>query len=177
MTRFLCNPPSFMSREQFLTRFGSIYERSPWVARSLFKSGLEPGHDEVDGLAGAMAGVVETAGSERQLELLRAHPDLAGKLALTGDLTTASTSEQASAGLDCCTPDELDIFQNLNDQYNSKFGFPFILAVRGRSRTEILEVFRKRMDNDLIDEQREALDQVHRIAHLRLMEIAEKDKH
>jgi len=117
--------------------------------------------------------VVETAGDQRQLDLLRAHPDLAGKLALDGGLTKESTSEQAGAGLDQCTPDEFARFKSLNDVYTAKFGFPFILAVAGYGRHEILEIFERRVGNDVAIEMREALDQVHRIALFRLIGLAE----
>jgi len=100
--------------------------------------------------------------------LLRAHPDLAGKLAISGELTADSTSEQASAQLDKCTPEEFAEFQSLNDRYKEAFGFPYILAVRGRNRQEILENFRSRVDNTPDTEFAEALKQVHRIALLRI---------
>jgi OHCU decarboxylase len=96
---------------------------------------------------------------------------LAGKLAMRGELTEESTSEQASADLGNCTAEEYEAFQSLNDRYKEKFGFPFILAVRGYHRTEILEIFKQRVDNDAEIEFDEALTQIHRIARLRLNEI------
>jgi len=175
VTRFTRTPPSFLDRARFLELFGGVYEHSPWVAEGLFKAGIEPDHDRVDGLAEALAAMVEGAGEDRQLTLLRAHPDLAGKLAQAGDLTAESASEQAGAGLDQCTAEEFAELQTLNDRYKEKFGFPFILAVRGRSRAGILQAFRARVENSMADERREALDQVHRIARLRLHQIAGKD--
>jgi OHCU decarboxylase len=119
----------------------------------------------------AMIEAVETTPRERKLELLRAHPDLAGRLAIRGDLTPSSTREQASARLDACTPAEFDRFQELNAAYREKFGFPFIMAVRGKDRTEILAAFERRVHNDADAEFRAALDEVHKIALLRLGDL------
>ena len=105
------------------------------------------------------------------MALLRAHPDLAGRLARQGDVTDASRNEQASAGLNDCSNTEFKEFQDLNRRYTEKFNFPFILAVRGHHRAEILEVFKRRVENDVEDEFREALRQVFEIARLRLREI------
>ncbi|MFQ5567816.1 MAG: 2-oxo-4-hydroxy-4-carboxy-5-ureidoimidazoline decarboxylase, partial [Paracoccaceae bacterium] len=130
--------------------------------------------DDVETLAGAMAARVEAAGLAAQLALLRAHPDLAGKLAVRGELTPESTSEQAGAGLDRCSANEFEEFQHLNDAYKARFGFPFILAVKGHDRAAILDAFRRRAGNGRATELREALDQVHRIARLRLQALAEE---
>ena len=105
------------------------------------------------------------------MALLCAHPDLAGKLGKGDNLTAASKLEQNSADLSNCSPEEFDLFQNLNNKYVNKFGFPFILAVRGYHRAEILEIFKKRIRNKIEIEFNEALMQVHRIALLRLNEI------
>lgn len=147
-----------------------IYEHSPWVAERIDPAELDTGADVVSALAAAMRRVVDGAGKDLQLALLRAHPDLAGRLAVGEALTDASAGEQASAGLDRCSPEEFEEFRSLNDRYKEEFGFPFILAVRGRSRGEILRVFRRRVGNDRETEFAEALEQVHRIARLRLEE-------
>ena len=147
-----------------------IYEHSPWVAEGIDPETICMGADIVSSLAAAMRHIVDNAGEDLQLALLRAHPDLAGRLAVGEALTDASTGEQASAGLDRCSPEEFEEFRSLNDRYREKFGFPFILAVRGRSRGEILNIFRKRVDNDRAAEFAEALEQVHTIARLRLDE-------
>ena len=115
-----------------------------------------------------MAAHVEAAGRARQLALLRAHPELAGKLALRKELTAESLSEQASARLDQCSSEEFARFTALNTQYNAKFGFPFIIAVRGLQRADILAAFERRISNGAEDEFRTALDQVQKIARLRL---------
>lgn len=157
-----------MTREDFITRFGGIYEHSPWVAEAVFQAGeIAP-----ERLAERMAAVVDGAGHDRQLALLRAHPELAGKLAVRGELTVESRAEQASARLDQCSPDEFARFTALNAQYSAKFGFPFIIAVRGLQRADILAAFERRIGNDPPEEFRTALVQVHKIARLRLDALA-----
>lgn len=171
MTDFKTNRPSELERDPFIKYFGGVYEHSSWIAEQLWDGGLAPIHNTIEGLQAAMMEVIEGAGFEPQLALLRAHPDLAGKLAVSGNLTKESTGEQASAGLDQCSPDEFAAFQSLNNRYKEKFGFPFILAVKGRSREEILENFKDRVDRDPLDEFEEALSQVHQIARLRLNDL------
>jgi OHCU decarboxylase len=151
------------NKRAYLRRFGGVYEHSEWVAEKAFDMGPPAPQD----LPAVMRQIVEDGGKEAQLALLRAHPDLAGKLAKSGALTNESTSEQASAGLDQCTEDEFAAFTTLNERYKERFGFPYILAVRGRHRTEILDNFRERVDNTPEVEFRDALDQVHQIAALR----------
>jgi len=151
------------NKRAYLRRFGGVYEHSEWVAEKAFEMGPPAPED----LPAVMRQIVEDEGEAAQLVLLRAHPDLAGKLAKTGALTNESTSEQASAGLDQCTDEEFAEFTDLNARYKERFGFPYILAVRGRHRTEILDNFRSRVDNPPEVEFREALDQVHQIAALR----------
>ena len=166
--------PTTLSRETFVSTFGGGYEHSSWIAERAFDAGLTKAADTPDGLSVLLRAQVEAAGEVAQLSLLRAHPDLAGKLATSGQLTAASTTEQAGAGLDACTDDEFERFQALNKTYVDRFGFPFILAVAGRQRTEILENFEQRVDNDPDTEFREALDQVHRIALLRLHALTQE---
>lgn len=161
-------PPRQMSREAFLARFGGVYEHSPWIAETVQVRGLSPAEDTPDGLARAMADVLAAADEGAKLALIRAHPDLAGRAAIAGDLTAASRSEQAGAGLDRCTPEEYRRFQELNEVYKQKFGFPFILAVAGKSRHEILAAFEARLLNDSEAELSTALQQIDRIARFRL---------
>ena len=167
--------PSRMDREEFLETFGGVYEHSPWIAENVFAEGLTREHDTIAGLHGAMRDAIDAADRDAQLDLLLAHPDLAGKLAVAGQLTADSTSEQASAQLDRCTPQEFEEFQELNRGYKDRFGFPYILAVRGRNRQEILENFRSRVNNDPAVEFDEALKQVHRIALLRIEALFQED--
>ena len=163
--------PRELDRAAFVTTFGRVYEQSPWIAEALFTAGVTPDHDSLDGLATALRSIVEGGGATRQMTLLRAHPDLAGKLAVAGALTDESRGEQAGAGLDQCSPTEFQRFQELNAAYTQRFGFPFILAVKGKSRAEILAAFEARINNAPATEFRTALDQVHRIAYLRLRDL------
>jgi 2-oxo-4-hydroxy-4-carboxy-5-ureidoimidazoline decarboxylase len=149
-----------MTRTEFVTRYGGIYEHSPWVAEAAF--------GRTGDLAEIMSAVVDAAGADAQLGLLRAHPDLAGKLAMTA----SSVSEQSGAGLDQCSPEEFAEFTALNDRYKSRFGFPFILAVRGLHRGEILENFRRRIGNDRDTEFTTAIAEVHKIAGFRLQQTS-----
>ena len=160
-----------VDRAAFVARYGGIYEHSPWVAEAIYDAGQADKANDPDALHAAMAAVVDAAGREAQLALLRAHPDLAGRLALAGELTASSSAEQAGAGLDQCSPEELARFQDLNTRYTACFGFPFILAVKGKTRAEILAAFEARVDSDAETEFATALEQVHRIALLRLKEI------
>ena len=161
--------PKQLSKTDFVDAFGSIYEHSPWVAEAVYPS-MTPGID-AQSMAEAMRLVVDDASDVLKLELLRAHPDLAGRLSLA-ELTESSRSEQTGAGLDQCTPAELEEFQELNNAYLEKFGFPFIFAVKGFHRTDILEAFRVRVHHSREEEFNTAIEQVHRIARLRLETIA-----
>lgn len=155
-----------MDIEAFVARYGGIYEHSPWVAECVFREGVDA--DDIEDIAQLMADCVDNAAEARQLELIRAHPDLAGRAQIAGELTVDSTAEQASAGLDQCSKVEYERFQALNDAYHEKFGFPFVMAVRGRSRSEILDAFSARLQNDHDVEFETALSEIHQIARLRL---------
>lgn len=163
-----------MSREQFVNRFGGVYEHSPWIADALYGQGLSEELASAASLASGLAKIVDGAAREARLALLRAHPDLAGKLAIGDAMTEASTSEQAGAGLDQCSPEEFETFHALNASYKAKFGFPFIVAVKGWQRQDILKAFEARVTQDLETEFAEAIAQVHRIARLRLDDIFEE---
>jgi OHCU decarboxylase len=157
-----------LERDRFVELFGGVFEHAPWVAEQAFDAG--PFHS-LEGLHQAMVEAMRRAPRERQLALIRAHPDLAGRTAIRGALTAASAAEQAGAGLDQCTPPEFERFQELNDKYKEKFRFPFILAVRGRIRAEILAAFERRLNDSAEAEFQEALDQIARIAELRLADL------
>ena len=165
--------PGSLSRAAFLERFAGLYEATPWISEALFDRGLIPADDSLAALLAAFSAVVTVASQEQKLALLRAHPDLAGRAALAGQVTTESAGEQASAGLDHCSPAELDRFQVLNHAYKARFEFPFILAVKGRSRGEILTAFETRLENSPETEFETALAQVNEIARLRLEAIAD----
>lgn len=157
----------------FVERYGAVYEHSPWVAEQA--AAVLGDIDDPELIAIVMADCVDNAPEEQQLELIRAHPDLAGKAQVAGELTADSTSEQASAGLDQCTPEEYEQFQTLNRAYHERFGFPFVMAVRDSGRQAILEAFERRLRNDADVEFETALAEIHKIARLRLeaMEIGE----
>jgi OHCU decarboxylase len=159
--------PSTMSRALFVETFGDIFEHSPWVAERAFDAGLSTGQDTAEGLHAAMVHVLSEATREQKLALIRAHPDLAGRLKLA-DLTADSRGEQASAGLDSLTEQERDRFLALNDAYKRKFGFPFIMAVKGRSKNEILNAFEARLEHDEEREFDTAIVQIELIGLLRL---------
>ncbi|APE30262.1 OHCU decarboxylase [Halomonas aestuarii] len=173
MTDTILTPrPSQLDQAAFVERFGDIYEHSPWVAELAWQRGLSADQDTPRGLAAAMGAVLREASPERQLEVIRAHPDLAGKAAIAGELTDDSTWEQAGAGLDQCTAEEMARFERLNDAYKAKFGFPFVMAVRGSDRHAILAAFEERLPNDPTDERRTAIEQINRIAAFRLEDRA-----
>ena len=172
MIVFRKHRPSRLSRAAFLDRYGGVYEHSPWIAGAVWDKGTVT--DDAERLAAAMAAEVEAADHAARLALLEAHPDLAGRLGVGEALTAASSAEQAGAGLDRCTPEEFAEFTALNERYKAAFGFPFIVAVKGNRRDEILAIFRRRVHNDPGTEFREALDQVHKIARLRLAALAEE---
>lgn len=155
-----------MTETEFVERFGGIYEHSPWVAEEVAAEAIAV--DDLAELASLMAECVDNAAAERQLALIRAHPDLAGKAQVAGELTADSTAEQASAGLDQCSAEEYAQFQDLNTRYKEKFGFPFVMAVRASSRAEILAAFAARLENDPTTEFETALQEIHKIAELRL---------
>jgi OHCU decarboxylase len=157
-----------MDRATFLGTFDEVFEHSPWVAEGAWEAGPFAG---VDDLHGAMVRVVGKAGEERQLALVRAHPDLAGKAALRGELTAASTSEQAGSGLDQLSPEELARFNELNDAYRRKFGFPFVMAVKGKTKHDILAAFTDRLGNAPPAELERALAEIAKIARFRLEAI------
>jgi len=153
--------------EDFVIRFGGIYEHSPWVATCADEI-LAGAVVDRDSLASLMADCVDNASRETQLDLIRAHPDLAGRAQVAGELTADSSLEQSKAGLDQCTAQEFESFQSLNAAYKEKFEFPFIMAVRESTRGEILEAFAARIENDYELEFETALEEIHKIARLRL---------
>jgi OHCU decarboxylase len=162
--------PSAMGRADFVAAFGGVFEHSPWIAERAHALELGPAHDSAGGLHNALARVFRSAGDDERLAVLRAHPDLAGRLAAARRLTADSAAEQAGAGLDALTDAERTRFTDLNTAYVAKFGFPFIIAVRGLGKAEILAAFEARIANDRDTEFSTACAQVERIALLRLKE-------
>lgn len=163
------NPtPSGMAEADFVAQFGGVYEHSAWVARQAWQQGLTHEHDTVAGLAALLAAQVDNADDATRLELIRLHPDLGGRAATAGELTADSAKEQAGAGLDKCTPEQFERLQKLNTAYTDKFGFPFVVAVKGLQREDILAAMAQRLDNDATTEQGRAITEIHKIAQLRL---------
>jgi urate oxidase len=163
--------PSRMDRLTFVNAYGGIFEHSPWIAERAFKAELAPANDTALGLWTALTMQFRMATEDERLGVLRAHPDLAGKLAAAKRLTPESTAEQASAGLDALTDAERARFSDLNDAYQAKFGFPFIIAVRDHDRAGIMAAFESRLANDRATEFAAACAQVERIALLRLQAL------
>lgn len=156
---------SALSQTEFVAALGGIFERSPWVAAGAYEK--RP-FTSVSDLHRAMCAAVASAGTQMQLELIRTHPDLAGRAALAGELTAASSAEQAGAGLDRLSADEYGRFHALNDLYRARFGFPFIVAVKGHTQTSILADFEARLPNLPEAERERALEEIYKITRFRL---------
>ncbi len=157
-----------LAREEFVRTFGPVFENSPWIAELTWPQ--RPFVD-VAQLHAALCETVRAAGEEKQLALIRAHPDLVGKLALAGQLTKESTGEQASAGLDRLTPEEVALFQQNNAAYKEKFGFPFVICARLNKKEAILNGFKLRLNNSREQEIQAALGEIFKIAELRLQDL------
>jgi OHCU decarboxylase len=163
--------PSAMARDAFVARFGGVFEHSPWIAERAHALELGPAHDTAVGVHSALARAFRAASEAERLGVLNAHPDLAGKLAAAKRLTAESTAEQAGAGLDALTDAERARFTALNEAYTARFGFPFIIAVRGLGKADILNAFETRIASDRATEFATACAQVERIALLRLRDM------
>ena len=156
-----------LSETEFIEVFGNIFENASWIAKKLYEQKpFKNFHD----LSKKMINIFESADYQDKLKILNSHPDLADK-AKIGTLTTDSNKEQNNAGLDQCTEKEFNQFKNLNLEYKNKFGFPFILAVKGKKKSEILLNFQKRVLSNKKDEFSEGISQVIKIAGLRLEEL------
>lgn len=158
-----------LDRDAFVARLGGIAEGSPWVAEAAWE--MRPFADGAAVVA-AFRRAIEQASTEDQIALVRAHPDLAGKAALAGELTPESRKEQSSAGLDRLTVDELAFFTRHNDAYRQRFGFPFVICVAENTKQSILAAYVDRLANDADTELRTAVDEVAKICALRLEAIA-----
>lgn len=164
-----------MDRDAFVARFGGIFEHSPFIADRAFEAGAGAGPQTAAAIHAALTAVFRAASDAERLGVLRAHPDLAGKLAIAGGLTEDSRREQAGAGLDRLSPDEHARFTALNSAYTEKFGFPFIIAVKGLGKDDILAAFERRIGNDRDTEFATAAAEVEKIARLRLAALLPED--
>lgn len=158
-----------MDKASFVDSYGGVFEHSPWVAERVWEQGWRGSTGQE--LTEAFGQVIRSADRGRQLALLHAHPQLALGVAGDKELTEHSKKEQHGAGLDRCSPAEFEEFRRLNNAYTDKFGFPFIIAVKGLGRTEILESFRARLERSPEKEFHEALEQVIRIGRFRLEDM------
>jgi len=158
-----------LSKSEFIKVFANIFENARWIAEALYK---QKPFDNFEAVSSKILNIFETTTKEKQLKILNAHPDLANKTKISL-LTPDSLKEQTRAGLDQCTEEEFSEFKKLNDTYK-KFGFPFILAVKGKTKIEILNNFRKRISSDPEIEFDEAVKQVKQIVSLRLKELNNK---
>ena len=158
-------------RAAFVARYGGVFEHSPWVAEAAWDAGLPKPPLTAERLHRAMVAALRRGTRDQQMALIKAHPDLAGRLAQAGRLTAESTREQASAGLDLLSDAERTRFTQLNEAYKDRFGMPFIMAVKGRSKAEILAAFERRLTNDAAAEFETALQEIERIALLRLKDM------
>jgi OHCU decarboxylase len=156
-----------LSKTEFTEVFGNIFENASWIAEKLYRQ--KPFKNFQD-LFSKMISIFENANNQNKLKILNSHPDLADKTKI-GSLTLDSNKEQSSAGLDQCDEKEFNEFKNLNLEYKSKFGFPFIIAVKGKNRSEILLNFKKRILSSKKIEFDEAIKQVKQIASLRLYKL------
>jgi len=150
-----------LGREEFADRLGAVAEGSPWVAERAWAEGP---FADVEALSDAFRRAINSASREWQLGLIQAHPDLAGRVALTPD----SAAEQAGAGLDRLTSEQLAEFTTLNEAYRARFGFPFVVCVREHDAASILAAYRERLTNDGVDERRTALAEIGKIVRLRM---------
>jgi len=156
-----------LNRDEFISLFGVIFEKTQWIAEKLFE--LKPFKDK-DDLINKMIQIYESSSKNETLNILRAHP----KLAVEKNLTEHSNQEQSRANLKSCTQKEFDEFTKLNNEYEKKFDFPFIIAVKDKDKIEILNNFRQRINNDIEFEFKESKKQVKKIALFRLDELFTK---
>lgn len=159
-----------LTPDEFVRVIGPVFEHSPWIAEA---TGSKRPFASVAALHAALCETVRGAGAAKQLALIRAHPDLVGKLALAGQLTKESTGEQASAGLDRLTAQEVELFQQNNAAYKEKFGFPFVICARLNKKDAILNGFKVRLQNSREQEIQAALTEIFKIAELRLHDLTQ----
>ncbi|EEF59478.1 2-oxo-4-hydroxy-4-carboxy-5-ureidoimidazoline decarboxylase [Pedosphaera parvula] len=159
---------NLFSRDEFVLVIGPVFEHSPWIAEETWAQKPFATKEE---LHRALCRTVESAGEEKQVKLIQAHPDLVGRAALAGTLTQESKGEQASAGLSALSPDEVALFQKNNAAYREKFGFPFVICARLNKKEAILKGFEIRLKNTRGEEIKAALGEIEKIALLRLNDL------
>jgi OHCU decarboxylase len=157
-----------LGQAAFIRVVGPVFEHSPWIAEAAW---LEKPFASLEQLHNALCGIVRNSGEEIRLALIRSHPDLVGRAALAGSLTRESSNEQAGAGLDRLSPEEVDLFQRQNAAYKNKFGFPFVICARLNKKDTILAGFEQRLKNSREQEVKTALEEIFKIAELRLRDL------
>jgi len=162
-----------MSPAEFVKTFGGIFEHSPWIAEQTFEQRSVP-FEDINDLFVRLTTTVSESSDEQKLALIRAHPDLVGKLAKEGKLTRESTAEQKAAGLTSLSDDEVKAFEAYNKQYRDKFGFPFVICARENKKSAILKSFPERLQNSQPQEMNTALGEIYKIARLRLIDLFAK---
>jgi len=160
-------------RDAFVSMVGSVFEHSPWIAEVTW---LKRPFDGLDELHRMLCDAVRRAGEEKQLELICAHPDLVGRAALAGTLTSSSTAEQSSAGLDKLRSNEVTTFQRYNQAYRERFGFPFVICARLNKKEAMLKAFPIRLQNSRAQEIKVALEEIYKIAYFRLQDIVAAER-
>ena len=160
------------SAEKFLETFRNLYEHSPWfVEQSLEPVLANEKYNSLKAFHQLLCEIMLSSNHDLQDNLIIAHPLLAGKKAQNNELTDFSTTEQKSAGLNDCTEDEIKLFEKLNEEYFEKFNFPFIMAVKEKKKSEIIASFLERKNNTRDQERTNALNEINKIAWLRIKEI------
>jgi 2-oxo-4-hydroxy-4-carboxy-5-ureidoimidazoline decarboxylase len=157
-----------MEQSEFVRIVGPAFEHSPWIAEIAWK---QKTFANIGALRDGLCEVIKNAGEEKQLALIRAHPDLVGRAALAGTLTRESTGEQAAAGLNTLSPEEIKLFQQYNAAYKDKFDFPFVICARLNKKEAILQGFERRIKNTKEQEIQAALEEIFKIAELRLQDL------
>ncbi len=160
-----------MDQEGFVARYGSLFEHSPWVVEEAWRS--RP-FGSVEEMWRAFEDAMYAAPRERRLDLIRAHPDLAGKAAVADELTQESKREQASAGLNRLSPEEFEAFTRMNREYREKFDLPMVVCVREHTKESIMENVQSRLENSRDEEIRTALAEISKISHYRLLDLIER---
>jgi OHCU decarboxylase len=160
-----------LGQDEFVARFGGVFEHSPWIAEQAWH---ERPFGSLTELHLAFLRAMYAAPPERQLALIRAHPDLAGRAAIAGELTPESTREQASAGLDQLSPEEYGAFTRMNQEYRERFGFPLVMAAREHTKETILADAAARLKHSRLEEIGTALSEISKIAYLRLQDLVDQ---
>lgn len=166
--RYAISELNKLERESFVQKIGPVFEQSPWIAETTWQK--RP-FTNLKNLHRALCKTVKNSGEGKQLALIRSHPDLVGRAALAGTLTHESTGEQAGAGLNKLSPEEIALFQKNSAAYKKKFSFPFVICARLNKKEAILNGFQRRLENSREHEIQAALEEIFKIAELRLRDL------